>query len=328
MSFSLIYTGGIFLSTTNNDVRGASYFIGTAIVLLSITLTCKAVLITSSSAGVSGLLDTVQSGVFLLIVALIVSVAPTIIRAAEAFLTSQIAGVLIGARVVWKLVGLPQFPMDPFRYIDTFKKTVPLAMIWLLSDLYLRVDTAMLYYLRGGTETGLYGASYRLVEGVCSACFMVCSTALPRFSQAWSKNITAWRIEWVRGVRFLLIIILLPVVLFTFAPETIIRVFYGPSFSRAVSSLRILGPGTFILCLGFIFGIALTSIGKERSQLKISLIALIINVLLNIILIPSYGGVGAAYATLISGLAYIIMAKLSLTSALKEQSEKNIMVVS
>ena len=46
--FFLIYTGGIFLSTTNNEVRGASYFIGTAIVLLSLTLTCKAVLITSS----------------------------------------------------------------------------------------------------------------------------------------------------------------------------------------------------------------------------------------------------------------------------------------
>ena len=112
-------------------------------------------------------------------------------------------------------------------------------------------------------------------------------------------------------------LILSPVILFTAVPDIIITLLYGQSFAKAASSLRFLGPATFVLCIGFILGVALTSIGQEKNQLKLTFVALFSNVLLNVWLIPAYGGVGAAIATLISGLIYILLGQLLLSWAIK-----------
>jgi O-antigen/teichoic acid export membrane protein len=132
-----------------------------------------------------------------------------------------------------------------------------------------------------------------------------------------------WMKEWWRGLSFVLSIIFLPAVLFTAVPDVIITLLYGQSFAKAASSLRFLGPATFVLCLGFIFGIALTSIGHEKHQLKITFLALVSNVFLNMWLIPLYGGVGAAIATLIAGLVYIVLGLLTLKGAIKNRQRED-----
>jgi O-antigen/teichoic acid export membrane protein len=321
--FLLIYDGGVFCTTRNASAWEASKFIGPGLTLLSLSLIGKTVLVTSSRAGVAGLLDAVQSGMFLLLAVLVVRIFPSISWAAGAFLIAQLAGVVLGAATVWRIVGVPQFPRDPLVYVNTVRKTVPLALLWFLSDIYLRIGSTMLFYLRGDLETGLYGASYRLVEGVYSATLVVCSTSLPRFSQAWSYNVSAWMKEWWRGLFFVLSLILLPAILFTAVPQAIITLLYGQSFAKAASSLRFLGPATFVLCMGSIFGIALTSIGEERNQLKITFIALLSNVFLNFLLIPVYGGIGAALATLISGMVYLLLGQISLSRTIKDTQKED-----
>lgn len=321
--FLLVYMGGVLSTTKNASVWEASKFIGPGLVLLSLTLIGKTVLVTSSRAGAAGLLDAVQSGIFLVLAVLVMRIAPSISWAAGAFLIAQLAGVILGAATVWRIAGVPTFPRNLLLYLNTVRKTVPLALLWFLSDIYLRIDSAMLFYFRGDLETGLYGASYRLVEGVYSATLVVCATSLPRFSQAWSYNASTWMREWWRGLFFVLFLILLPTVLFTVVPDTIITLLYGQSFAMAARSLRLLGPATFVLCTGLIFGIALTSIGQEKNQLKITFIALLSNVLLNFWLIPAYGGVGAALATFISGLIYLLLAQFSLRRTI-ENAKKSV----
>jgi O-antigen/teichoic acid export membrane protein len=176
----------------------------------------------------------------------------------------------------------------------------------------------MVFYIRGQAETGFYSASYRLVEGVYTAAVVVCTTGLPRLSAGWSRDLRGWRGEWNRLLQTLMVITGVPALLFAALPDRIIGLIYGHAFIPAAASLKILGPAMLFVCLGNAYGYALLSVGREKSQLAITIVAFLINVAINLILIPSMGGPGAAIATLISAIGYIGLAKVLLNRTIKK----------
>jgi len=75
---------------------------------------------------------------------------------------------------------------------------------------------------------------------------------------------------------------------------------FGNEFEIGKNTLIILAIGQFINAVSGSVGFLLNMTGKQRIFKNIFLIAVIINVVLNFILIPKYGMVGAAIATMIS----------------------------
>lgn len=300
-----LYVGGLLLTTNDVSARSASWYVGPAFALLAITQTWRAALVTSAHPGQAGLLDAVQSALFLLFVVTVVPNSPTPGAAAGGFLLGQSAGVIVGFAAVWKTTGPPRVPGSTNQVLRTLKGTIPLALVWFLADLYMRIDAAMLFYLRGNLDTGLYGAPYRLVEGLYSVAMVLCFTALPRLSRAWADSTSSWRKEWTHALGFLTVLIGPPILVFATVPGVLIQKLYGSSYAPAMGILRILTPASLLLCVGAVVGIGLTSIGREHAQLKLTAIALLVNVLSNFILIPPLGGIGAALATLLAALVYV-----------------------
>ena len=100
------------------------------------------------------------------------------------------------------------------------------------------------------------------------------------------------------------IFIAIPIVLFS---DTIIAVVFGQEFSPAADVLAVhawSGIFVFLITASSRWFLAMN---RERSILYRALLGAITNVLLNYLLIPTYGVIGAAYATLIS---YALMAVL------------------
>ena len=87
-------------------------------------------------------------------------------------------------------------------------------------------------------------------------------------------------------------------------------------FAAAAQSLRILGPATVLLCLGYVYGAALTSIELVWVQFWITVIALGANVVLNLFWIPKFAGPGAAAATLCSAVVYLVLAHVGIRRGL------------
>lgn len=315
--FLVLYPLIMWFSSGNNTSVQTVVFLDVAFVLLCFTETWRSVLITAGRAGLSGFLELLQSAFFLLLVGLLVMNHPAPESAAMAFSIAQIAGVAIGAVLVWRL--LAHSPANPSNttYRSLLSSTLPLMAIWLFSDLYLRIDTAMLYLFRGEAETGYYAASYRLVEGVCSITLVLCAIVLPRMAKEWGNGVNHWTREWRQSSVGLLCVLILPTLAFWTWPEWTIQRIYGAQFLPSATSLKVLGPASALLCLGYLQGSALTSIGLERSQLTITAVGLLTNVGLNLWLIPSLGGVGAAWATLGSALVYFVLAQFSLKRAIR-----------
>jgi O-antigen/teichoic acid export membrane protein len=105
--------------------------------------------------------------------------------------------------------------------------------------------------------------------------------------------------------------VLTPVaVIFVLLADPIVTLVYGADYSEAVPSLQLLGAMTLFFGINGFAAMAL--IARDRPGLfSRSLIAMIVlNVALNVILIPPMGATGAALAALISGVALAALAQV------------------
>ena len=85
--------------------------------------------------------------------------------------------------------------------------------------------------------------------------------------------------------------------------QPLIEILYGAEFSDSVPIFRLLLFGVAPFCLSVIYASFLAGIKKHEVNMKASILGLIATITLDLILIPKYGGLGAAIA---SSLSYII----------------------
>ena len=303
--FLALFVGGVFLTTPEASAREASVYVGPAFVVLAIAQTWKAVLITSGHPGTAGMVDVFQAGVFIAFIAVALPFWATPAWAAAGFLASQVAGAGLGLAAVSTTTGLPRMTWGIAAALRLLPATAPLAMIWFLGDLYLRVGAAILFYVHGSREAGLYAAPYRLVEGLYGVATVVCATALPRLSRAWAAGGEPWRTELWHALAAVGFLALGPVAAFVAVPNLLINSLYGPPYAEAATTLAILAPGSLLLCVSAMIGVGLTSVGLEYAQLKVTGAALLVNLLTSWFLIPGLRGNGAALATAAAALTYL-----------------------
>jgi stage V sporulation protein B len=97
------------------------------------------------------------------------------------------------------------------------------------------------------------------------------------------------------------IYLILPVVFGLFVlSEPVVRILFGPDFYPAVLPLKILVFGSLFLTLSKICQSFITGVGKPVSYTRYMIFSGVLNIVLNLILIPPYGLIGAAIATTIS----------------------------
>jgi O-antigen/teichoic acid export membrane protein len=84
------------------------------------------------------------------------------------------------------------------------------------------------------------------------------------------------------------------------AATQIVRLFFGPEFLQAASALPVLGAAFIFISFGYLNGNLLVTMGLEKRLLRISLLALGVNLVGNLILVPLTGFMGAAWMTLVT----------------------------
>jgi stage V sporulation protein B len=95
-----------------------------------------------------------------------------------------------------------------------------------------------------------------------------------------------------------------PVLVFTlFAPD-VVRVFFGGEYVPAAPALAVLTAGLFVRALVGLNGDMTKAIDRPKIELYSVAVAVVVNVSLNIVLIPRYGIVGAAAGTVVGYVVY------------------------
>ncbi|MFC1816370.1 flippase [Thermodesulfobacteriota bacterium] len=181
-----------------------------------------------------------------------------------------------------------------------FKEAWPLAIVFILSVLYFRVDLLMLEIIKGDKAVGIYSAAYKLIEFLSIIPGTICVAALPGLATDYSVNIDDFRASSFKTLALLGGAGAVIGFIFYVFSEKIILFLYGFLFFDSIFSLRILSWVVFFLFLNGYLAYITIATNNEKAVALILLLSTLLNVLFNYFLIPKYGPVGAALSTLFS----------------------------
>jgi PST family polysaccharide transporter len=184
--------------------------------------------------------------------------------------------------------------------IRLIRESWPLILAGLSVLLYMKIDVVMLGRMSGDRETGLYSAASKLSEGFYFLPMIISSSLAPLILKARASGHAAYMEGMLRLYVLMVRLSLGITVPLALASPLLIAAFFGPSYVDAVPILRVHIWAAIAVFLGVASSQYLTNEGRQKISLYRTLIGLAINVSLNFLLIPDFGAIGAAVATLIS----------------------------
>jgi O-antigen/teichoic acid export membrane protein len=184
---------------------------------------------------------------------------------------------------------------------------IPLGIAGLLTLAYVRIDGVLVYELAGASQAGQYSAVYRVLDRAQLIPESMATTLLPIFAACYGHNLRRLRRLFDAAVTHLSALTL-PALAFTVvAAGPIVTALFGPTYAPAAAALPIL-MGTFVLIsMGLLLESMIIAIGQAGRLARYALAALVVNVCLNLLIVPSYGFVGAAWVTVATQLVLVLL---------------------
>lgn len=210
--------------------------------------------------------------------------------------------------------------------------SLPLAFVVILDRTMAWADTLMIGYFATDEAVGFYNIakpfSAFISEALRVALFIYTPLVAGLYAQKKfieNDRIYASITKWI-----CFITLPLTLALFFFSEE-IILLFFGKNYVLAAIPLKVLSISYFINNIMGPNGATLMAYGKTRFLMFATIAALIINIILNAFLIPTYGITGAAVATSISiisinGIRVYKLNKISGISSIKPDIIKTVMI--
>jgi len=222
---------------------------------------------------------------------------------------------LVALGMTLRLSGRVRPGWRPALGLLVLRRSFPYALLILLMTFYYRTDTLMLERMLpdGPLQAGIYAQAFRFFEALNMLGFLMAGLLLPLFSRMLKERGpvaplagTAFRLVWAGT---------LPVaVLGGLYAREVMDLRYTEHTGASAPVFAVL-MGCFVaVCTTYVFGTLLTASGDLRLLNWMAAGGMVLNIGLNLVLIPRYQVLGAAWASLITQVATAI-AQLLLSSA-------------
>lgn len=196
------------------------------------------------------------------------------------------------------------------KYIRIFSSEgMLLTLSGAMIILYSRIDQVMLEYIKGYSEVGLYTLSNKLLflYVVLSSVFNL--AFVPKLNKKNSNYKNEVKSLGLISIKIGLFMCMLNLLI----SPLIISVFYGDDYAEVSNLVMLSSPIIFFAFLASSTGKVLVMEGKSKHALYRNILALIINIILNIMFIPYIGAIGAVLSSIvawmISSFLYLIINK-------------------
>jgi len=181
------------------------------------------------------------------------------------------------------------------------------------------IDKTMLTKFASLEATGIFSVAQRVVSMVFLPVMAFLGAVYPRFVNLdnngyFKSRRLAFRIIPIISAYSLVAVL----TVWGFAPLLVGII--GEEFTDAVIAIRILGVLIIIQGLQYPFADALTGSGHQKIRTYGQISILILNIVMNLALIPNFGWVGAAWGSLISQLVFLIFLCLAPIILIRKKS--------
>lgn len=208
---------------------------------------------------------------------------------------------MVALALVWRKAGGLRLALDKPFSLMILKKSFPYALLILLMTVYYRTDSVMLERMLpdGAEQAGIYAQGFRFFEALNMVAYLFAVLLLPMFAKAIKEKSDVGPLV---GLSFKMIMagaIVLAIAASGYSQE-IMDLRYGQHTEASAPAFTALLWCFVSICVTYIFGTLLTANGSLRALNTIAAFGVVLNIGLNLVLIPKYQAFGSAMASLLT----------------------------
>jgi O-antigen/teichoic acid export membrane protein len=237
----------------------------------------------------------------------------------EWFIYTQSAGygitALIAFFVVLKKAGTFKLTWNRKFFISILKQSWPFALLILLMMIYSKSDTIIMERILpdGAEQTGIFAQAYRLLDAANMIGFLFAGLLLPLFARMIKLKERINELVKLSMSLILAVAVISAFGSFFFRYE-IMNLLYMEHIEESANVFGILMFSFISISIVHIFGTLLTANGSLKLLNRLAAFSVVLNIFLNLMLIPVYKSLGAAIAGLatnsIAAIIHVLLAAL------------------
>jgi PST family polysaccharide transporter len=246
----------------------------------------------------------VQNGALLIFAAvkvlLILTDAALIAFVWAMFAEALIVAIGLFVIYVWKGGKLSAWSSGFTRAKSLVRDSWPLILSAIAITVYMRIDQIMIGQMLGNKAVGIYTAAVRISELWYFIPIAIVASVFPSILEAKKKNEAVY-IKRLQRLYDLMVVLSLAVALpMTFLSDWIVLLLFGPNYTGAGVVLAIHVWAALFVFLGVASSRWFIAENRQILSFQRTLLGALANIGLNLFMIPKFGIVGAAYATVLS----------------------------
>jgi O-antigen/teichoic acid export membrane protein len=225
------------------------------------------------------------------------------LAAVSLLVTLLSTALLFGSQIA--VLGRPRLQLNPAFCLALLALSWPLLLNDFLNNVFFHIDAILLKLMAGEVALGHYSTGYKFIDALQIIPSTFVLALFPVLSRQAAGHLGGLVRAFSLGLKVLMVLALPISVGTTLLAEPIIELFAGPAFLSlsepdAAQALQVL---IWFLPFGFVNGITqyvLIALNRQRWITLCFFVGAAVNIALNLLLIPSFGFMGAAVVTVIS----------------------------
>ena len=201
----------------------------------------------------------------------------------------------------------PRFNIDWEHWRHLLREAGPLAVGGILASTFDRIDLVMLSKLDTFAVVGTYGIAYKFADVVHFASSALSVTALPLLVRAWPGDQRAFSQTFRRALVLACVVGGLVLAEFALFSKPVVTLLYGVRYSNAATATVLVVGAQVVHLFAAIAFVTLIATGRHRHYPLIAVVGVIVNVGLNLWMIPAWSFNGAAISTLITEVTITVL---------------------
>jgi PST family polysaccharide transporter len=210
-----------------------------------------------------------------------------------------VAIILLGVMSKYGLL-LTKLRVSIKRAKSLFKDSWPLLLSGISITIYMKIDQIMLAHMIGDEAVGIFSAAVRISEVWYFIPMMIVASTFPAILESKKRSEKQYYARLQKLYDLMVVISLVVMLPMAFLSTHIVILLFGEAYRGAGIVLSIHIWGLIFVSLGLASSAYFTAENRQVLILQRTVTGAIFNVTLNLLLIPNFGGVGAAFATVAS----------------------------
>lgn len=208
--------------------------------------------------------------------------------------------IAIALTIVLKKASLRRLRWNTAFFMVIIKKSFPYALITLLMASYYRIDSVLLERLLprdiAAAQAGIYAIAFRLLDVLVMIAYLFSVILLPLFSKMLKQKENVIPVVRTSFSLLFLFSVSAVVILYVYS-EPVIRLLYKEHIEESIAVFRLIIFGLIPISMNYLFGTLLTANGSMKVLNITAAVGIVINVAVNLLLIPRMMACGSAVAS-------------------------------